>query len=191
MIYLLKLHLLSNVFDLTDEEKTNVSRLCVFICLLYVRPWFESPLPCLAPLNDLSFASKVLQYRMVEPVLAFTVLQSIKNHLWYLTPQLVVLSLADTRLPDEEREEMARTLHSTARVSIDIGKPAFPEIDFSGGAARPSLSLFISEKSWLIFDFLGLTEPQDWLLHSCKLWDTLPQYGRFVELAKKQNLAVT
>ena len=134
VIYLLKLHLLSNVFDLTDEEKTNVSRLCVFICLLYVRPWFESPLPCLAPLNDLSFASKVLQYRMVEPVLAFTVLQSIKNHLWYLTPQLVILSLADTRLADEEREEIARTLHATDRVPIEIGKPAFPELDFFWGS---------------------------------------------------------
>ena len=69
-----------------------------------------------------------------------------------------------------------------------MGKPSFPKLDFSGGVTRPTLSSFVAEKSWLIFDLLGLQEPQDWLLKSCREWEMVPKYGVFLELAR--NLSV-
>ena len=44
------------------------------------------------------------------------------NHLWYLTPQLIILALFDKDL------EMAKMLYSIDRVKIQTGKPTFPII---------------------------------------------------------------
>ena len=71
-----------------------------------------------------------------------------------MTPQLVTLSFVDRNLSDEERERMARVLHTLPRYPIDMGKPVFPVLYWSGGVERPDLSVFIDSKSWLIFDLL-------------------------------------
>ena len=109
-----------------------------------------------APRSDLTFMAKIIKYCLTQPLLAWTVLQSAKRHLWYLTPQLVTLFLVDRNLSDEERERMARVLHALPRYPIDMGKPAFLVLDWSGGVERPDLSVFIDSKSWLIFDLLEL-----------------------------------
>ena len=66
----------------------------------------------------------------------------------------MTFSLVDRNLSDEERERMARVLHALPRYPIDMGKPVFPVLDWSGGVERPDLSEFIDSKSWLIFDLL-------------------------------------
>ena len=103
--------------------------------------------------------AKMMRYHLEKPLLAWTVLQSAKRHLWYLIPQLVTLALGDRNLSNEERERMAKILHASPRNPIDMGKPVFPILDWSGGVERPDLSVFINSKSWLIFDLLELTGP--------------------------------
>ena len=50
------------------------------------------------------------------------------NHLWYLTPQLIILALFDKDLESSIKEEMAKMLYSNDRVKIQTGKPTFPII---------------------------------------------------------------
>ena len=88
---------------MSEEEQQQVSQLSEFILLFYVKYWFMTPLAGSAARNDLDFMSGILEYRKVKPVLAWDVLHSAYGHLWYLTPQLVILALCDKGLEKETR----------------------------------------------------------------------------------------
>ena len=84
---------------------------------------------------------------------------------------------------------MAKQLHSLDRIKINMGKPEFPAIDFSGHEIKlPDLSEFITSDSWLIFDKLGLLGPQDWLTVPASLWDNFHEYRRFKDFV--ENVSV-
>ena len=100
----------------------------------------------------------------------------------------MTLAIGDRNLSNEERERMAKILHASPRNPIDMGKPVFPILDWSGGVERPDLSVFINSKSWLIFDLLELRGPQDWLLLSCNQWEIFSEYKQFKEFTS--NLAI-
>ena len=126
----------------------------------------------------------------MEPAVAFKVLQSIHNHQWYTTGQLVILALADSHLGAEEKEKMAKVLHSIPRVPIQMGRPKFPVLDWRNWElARPSLSYLVTSSSWLLFDMLELSGPQDWLQLPCSMWTMFSEYRKIVEFAT--NLPVT
>ena len=64
--------LLLNVFKLSDEEAAQVEEISTFILILYVKLWFQPPLPTAAARNDLSFMANNLRYRPVpRPKIAF------------------------------------------------------------------------------------------------------------------------
>ena len=83
--------------------------------------------------------SPVVEYRQVNNKLAFQVLKSCYRHLWYLTPQLITLALADSALEEDTREKMAVALFSKVRVVIKTGKPQFPLLSQGATAARKDM----------------------------------------------------
>ena len=91
VLYYLKIHLLQNHFQMSEDEKLEVQLVTEFILIFYAKAWFESPLTTSAARNDLTFMRKILTYRTVRPKMAFTVMQSCRRHLWYLVLQTVVL----------------------------------------------------------------------------------------------------
>ena len=187
-IYILKIRLLGNVFQLVEEEKKQVDNLAEFILLLYGKYWFETPLAAAATRTDLNFMSGVLEYRVVNSSLAYKVLASCYRHLWYLTPQMVTLALADRDLEDETKEEMARTLYSLERTNIKSGKPIFPLLPYGATVTRKNMASLVGVDSWLILDLLHLTERQDWLLAPASTWRTEPNFLSLEQFA--QNLVV-
>ena len=52
-------------------------------------------------------------YHVYEPGIAEATMKSMRRHLWYGTPELVVLSLFDEYLPDTEKMMMASTMQQT------------------------------------------------------------------------------
>ena len=189
-IYILKLSLLLNVFKMSDDEKVQVVEVSKYILILYVKHWFESPLPTAAARNDLSFMVNILKYRLeVKPSISFSIMQSCYRHLWYLVPQTVVFALADPELSNTQKENMAKKLHSLERNTIPLGKPQFPVIDFSGEEIKlPDLSQFLSPESWLVFDKLGLAGSQDWLTVPPQFWTNFQEFRKFSEFVK--NISV-
>ena len=156
----MKLALLSGQFYMEEEEKKEVAIISEFVGLFYAKAFFKCPLPSAAPRTDLIFMSEILQYRLIQPTVAFKCLQSCYRHLWYLTPRLVVFALGDMDADICEKEQMARKLFSIPRPEkIMPGKPKFPEmIDWGEGGVLPKMSYFVTEDSWLIFDLLDLRE---------------------------------
>ena len=120
--------------------------------------------------------SNILEYRKVNPRMAYAVLTSTYRHLWYLTPQLVVLALTDTGLEDRTREEMARALHSQERKLIKTGKPTFPLLSYGATLVRGDMAGLVAPESWLVFDLLELSSSQDWLLASTSTWHLSKDY---------------
>ena len=175
-LYLLKIKLLRRIFKLSDGEEEQVSSLTEYILLFYAVVWFTTPLASSAARHDLKFMSNILEYRKVNPQLAFAVLSSTYRHLWYLTPQLITLALTDAGLEDTVREGMAKALHSQERVQIKTGKPVFPVLNHSATMVRGDMAGLVGPESWLVFDLLQLAGDQDWLLASASTWHLSMNY---------------
>ena len=150
-----------------------------FVLLMYAKYWFTTPLASAAARQDLDFMSTVLKYRLVNHQVSWSVLKSCYRHMGYLTPQLVVLSLADTELEDSTKELMAQKLHQQSRQGVRSGKPAFPMLPFGPSVARQDMASLITPDSWLVFDLLQLGGPQDWLLSPLPSWDLSPEFKIF------------
>ena len=65
-------------------------------------------------------------------------------------------ALADLGNSQEERESLARALHSCPRRQISMGKPEFPYLSWSSDSKLPPLASLVSSDSWTLFDRLGL-----------------------------------
>ena len=189
-LYCLKLFLLLNAFKMSEVEKAQVEEISTFVVILYVKAWFQSPLPTAAARNDLTFLVNMSKYRLVtKPKIAMDLMQSCYRHLWYLVPQTVVLALADSGLSNIQKESMAAKLHSLERKKIEMGKPVFPFIDLSGLADDiPDMASFVTSDSWLVFDLLGLTGTHDWMSIPASLWENFLEFRKFKEFA--ENISV-
>ena len=183
VIYNLKIKLLSNIFVMTDEEKMQVDQVTDFVILFYTKYWFTTPLASSAARHDLDFMCGIHEYRKVSSSLSFAVLCSTYRHLWYLTPELITLALADTGLEDSSRESMARELYSMDRNNIKTGKPTFPMLSQGPTMARKNMSTLIGVESWLVFDLLDITGAQEWLLTSASTWHLSPSFLMLKEFA--------
>ena len=81
-LFYLKMKLLSNVFTMSEEEKSEVEEITQFTLILYVKAWFMSPLPTAAARNDLQFMVNMSKYRLVtNPRIAMDLLQRCSCHL--------------------------------------------------------------------------------------------------------------
>ena len=189
-LYYLKMKLLLNIFKMSDEEKEQVEEISKFVVTLYVKAWFQSPLPTAAARNDLSFLVNMSRYRLLtKPTIALSLLQGCFRHLWYLTPQTIVFAMADSYLSDNQREGMARKLHGLERKKVKGGRPPFPFIDLGGSVTGlPDMIPLISSESWLVFDLLGLSGSQDWMTIPVSFWDHFEDFRRFREFV--ENISV-
>ena len=181
-IYKLKLALLTGQFPMDQKEEMEVAMVAEFVGLFYAKAFFRCPLPSAAPHDDLKFMSEMVRYRTVQPAVAFQCLQSCYRHLWYLTPSMVVFALCDKDVTSAEKEDMAKLLFITPRMDkTELGKPSFPQIIFGVNGSVPKLSSFVNEKSWLLFDLLGLTGKQDWLQTPQEMWVMFTEYRKLKE----------
>ena len=164
-IYILKMYLLSHLFDMSNQDKRNLEHMVEYIILVYVRYFLQARLSTAAPRLDLSFWYELKMYgltlpnalrrKIVEPAIA-----SCRRHLWYLCPAHVILGLFDRDLSPTVQQKMSEKLISLARpAEYEIGKPGQPNFEPVAAlltAERPCLSEFITSRSWLVFDLLDV-----------------------------------
>ena len=110
-------------------------------------------------------------------------LQSTYRHLWYITPQLITLALADPKLDDDSKEQIARALFSCQPEKIASGKPVFPSMSSGAADMRNNMSCLVSSDSWLVFQLLGLQGPHDWLQTPPSLWKLFGEFQKLQEFA--------
>jgi hypothetical protein len=148
--------------------------MAVFISLFHARLFLRSRIAVFAPTDDLQLIGKMMLFREQNETIANAVILSVNRHCWYLTEELVVLSLFNEQLGTFTRELIARKLFSTPRPShFEIGKPIFPKIETN---TPPMLLDLIGRRSWLLFSLIGLSQSQDWMQLPSKYWNQMTDY---------------
>jgi hypothetical protein len=80
-------------FQLDSDEEANLKELCIFFALIYVQSWLEAPNAVDAAINDLNLVQKLETFKSINPIISKRALEKISHHLWYLSPEMVPLSL--------------------------------------------------------------------------------------------------
>ena len=188
-IYMLKLMvLMEKITWLEQGEKMEVKIMADFISVFYAVWWLKAYLAVEAPMNDLKAFQQMRMLKKHNQKVADTCLASWRRHTWYLTEELVVICLADTKCPYRE-EVAAALLQQEVLDEFPPKKPQLPQLEeqiWPSNGELPSLAEFVGPKSRLMFSLLQFSPAElDWLQFSCDQWDRFSGYQRFSQFVKK------
>ena len=163
VIYSLKIWLFRGQFDLTNKEKKGLERICTFIVKIYVKTWFTAPIAAAAPKSDLQLVKDLKDYAAIDPEVSKAALKKIGSHLWYLSEDLVGLSLFDDDVRPYTKTSIVKSMFDEGL--HNPGKRAIIDMETVGGK---ELQHFASKQSLLLFTRLGLStaileaDPNSW-----------------------------
>lgn len=144
---------------LAPRQAELIERFVKFVALIYVKWWVNCPLPADCPINDLEFLKSIQEYP--DNVIALAAEKAFRNHLWYLTQELVPLAIFSTSLNCNQKENLRKALidsdtHSgmnfSNRYGSSFGKPKFP----SFSRVPSELTAFVGPDSMMCFKILQL-----------------------------------
>ena len=168
-LYLLKMYIVLSVFTgITPVQIMGLNRLVTFIICIYGRKFLSNSTPAAAPLNDHRMYYDLQLYKSIDSEISRKGIETIKRHLWYLTPEMVVMALFDNGLTLDQKQLMATTLVSYQKPTIypkgKPGHPGFKHISKHLTATPQPLSVFLNENSWLLFhhasQYIKITQPR-------------------------------
>ena len=187
-LYILKLDMLRDQLTfLTKAQKEMISQLAIFVGVYFSRWFLKCALASSAPYQALLSFDQMMNFSEFDPGLAFTVMDSMLRHTWYLTEQWVVVCLVDRDCPGEEKKAVAKALYETPRSDhFRPGKPELPADFWPETGVMPSLASFVGPKSWLLPHLLSLdAENMEWLQLEVHQWSLMSGYKKFSELVEK------
>lgn len=109
-IYALKIYLFRSEFALSNVEKKGFRDVCLFIVFVYVKAWFLAPIALKAPNQDLGFLKDINSFHSINKDIAKNASDKFKNHLWYLSPELAVLTLFDPDVSNSVKLRIVKNL---------------------------------------------------------------------------------
>ena len=128
----------------------------LFIVFVYLKSWFISTYLYSAASADLDLYGRIKQFskHMKIAEVGEAVLQ---RHTWYLTEELIPLSLFDAKLPEDTANRLAEKIGQLPESNLKIQKPTLPKTcrnspipDFVGPRSTVLLSpLESNTHSWL------------------------------------------
>ena len=106
-----------------------------------------------APSYDLQLYHDLLQYQDHDPEVAEAALGKLMNHQWYLTQELVPLSIFSSETTDQQKSAIAANIALQPKPSsLRRGRPSFPrDID-----ATTSLEDLTGPQSYATLDLHGI-----------------------------------
>ena len=187
-LYILKIDMLNAQFNfLTLVQEEQVSQLALFVAV-YFGVWFlQCGVASSAPYRTLTMFEQMINFSEFDNHLAFTVMDSMRRHTWYITEQWVVVCLADTECPEKERKAVASALADTPRPEMFLpGKPVLPVEFWLESGVSPSLASFVGSQSWLLPSILQLgSENMEWLMLEVHQWPLMSGFKKFSSFVSK------
>lgn len=180
-IYALKAYLFRDQIQVTDRVILRLEKFSAFISAVYVKYWNRSSNLFEAPINDLELLKELERYRAVDENIANVALNALKRHLYYLSDELVVVSIFSKHLSHHNKEMIRnklcwisgpRTEHSIRHIADDNGFSTLQMHDF------------ITNRSFYLFSLLELDV--SFLNHNANTWDELQSYQN----AKEQLISL-
>lgn len=184
-IYLMKIYMTRHQVPanvLTPNERRQVERIAKFVFFLYAKYFLQAMIPAAAPRHDLELWENVQQFLVCDPQLVEGVIVSIQRHLWYLSEELVPLSLCDDLTSDLQKAAIVRKMLEAGRPqAFAPQKPVMKSHLLTNKVkGQVQLSHFAGERSWLMFERLDV--PVAWMQYSPEDWQDSPDYQRFTEI---------
>lgn len=182
-IYCLKIYLFRSQFKLTAKELDCIRDFSIFVVKLYVRAWFGCTNAIQCPNQDLSLLRDAFQYAKIDKVVSNAVIEKIKNHLWYLTPETVGLAFFDPNVPLEIKRKMVSRLKAKnpSVAFVEYRKHSNPE-----NLLECDLSDFVSYKTKIFFSIFELQT--DFFELDPSVWENEEEYQTASDFC--QNLLV-
>ena len=129
-ICVLKMVLLQHQLpDLHWQPKKKIEKMALFVVFVYLRPWFTASGLSSAAQNDLLFCKSLAKYKKINNGVSSKTLAVLNRYTWYLTEDLISLSLFNEDLSLETRTLLAAQIHQkSSPADIDIRKPTLPAV---------------------------------------------------------------
>lgn len=109
--YSLKMYLLRSQLNISNRDKQALEDVCLFIVTSYVKPWLRCNLAVKAPYQDLCFLRTLKQYERIDKTISNAALKKFSQHLWYLSEEIVILSLFDDEVDIKTKIDMVANLN--------------------------------------------------------------------------------
>ena len=112
-IYILKMTLLLHQLpDMHWQTKKKVEKMALFVIFVYLRSWFSAPALTSAATNDIDLFKRLQKFRTIHKKVSSTTSNLLQHHTWYLTEELISVSLFDETLPEDTRNLLAAQIGS-------------------------------------------------------------------------------
>lgn len=183
-IYVLKIYLFREQYVLSSNDMLGIKDLCIFLANLYIQPWFNAPIPEVAPRQDFEFLKKLYKYKDVDENISSVGLQKFSGHLWYLTPECAALSFFDKAICPETKRRMAEHFNNTQLESV--GKKVVITKQNIEHYINLGIETFISIESKKLFDRFDISIA--FLEKDPLVWENEISY--IAGLKKIQNLKI-
>lgn len=164
-IYSLKIFLFKGQMKMSAREQNGMSKISVFVAVLYTRFWHEAPRAEHAPFNDYKMLDLLHQYPV--PAIRTAAIEAFSRHLWYFSEHLITLALFDDHVCDETKTAMV----------YNFSRPPNPKmcrrLDKKTFIHSTPLEEYVTSRSLKLFDLFdidGQAKAQTFLAKPVTLW---------------------
>jgi len=176
VLYVLKIWLFREQFELTRKEQNGICELAAFAVVVYLRAWMTALLAVEAPFNDFQLVQSLLTYP--KPKISSVTSKKLSRHLWYLSEELVTLLLFDSWVTADTKKLMLTAL----QVPAPEHPSKRPRADSSVFLPQIGLEQFCTSNSKTIFRLLQL--PTSFLLKDPLSWED-EEYQEALQFVKR------
>ena len=177
-IYTLKIGLFSDQFKLTPKEKSAIKAINQFVVKCYIKPWFLSRIAVCAPCVDLALLKMLTSEECYHPVL-----RKFKNHLWYLSEELIALLLFDSDVSISRKQQIVQAIQANVVQKEPTKKCNLDLVNLE----QTELHDFATSNTLRFFSTLDLD--YTFLQNDLELWEGLQSYDDALKVV--ENLRVT
>ncbi|GBO03674.1 hypothetical protein AVEN_162519-1 [Araneus ventricosus] len=90
------------IFRITKDKEALLD-VCLFIVIIYVKPWLQWILAVKAPYKDLGFLKSLKAYEKVNESISKAALQKFSQQLWYFTDEIAVFAFFNNDVDEETK----------------------------------------------------------------------------------------
>lgn len=186
-IFSIKMFLFRTAFKMSKSDQDKLYAVCKFIVFRYLTHWYTAPLAISAPNNDLKLIKSLIEFKNIDKSISDATLHKFRNHLWYLSPELTILSLFDTDVEITTKQKIVSSLENKpSSDEEDIVKKFDPSDEGIRALGNKTLDYFTNSQSLNFFRRFGLD--CRFLKMDCAKWEKNRWYEESRE--KLKNLVV-
>ena len=172
LLYVLKLNLFQDQFQLTKHESSSCLEFGLFVALIYCKAWTTCAFPADAPNNDLCLIRALTNYKTTSDAISTAGLRAVERHLWYLGQELTPLALFSDNVSPEVKQKIVYRLKQFETQANTEER----SVRYSGkeDLSDKTLDYFVGPSSFLFFRVLQINKA--FLECEIQSWTDEPSY---------------